>query len=130
MPCSRSSPASRQPCVPPSNDMTGFWMPAVSSDAAPRMPRVRPAHEPTTTAPASDAVDGGDQHHPAWAPRPQLAGPKLESTIRQADREQRVPRAVLAILAHVDKGNLATVAKPAPHSRDIDRGDIRHLASS
>jgi len=83
----------------------------------------------------SDAVAIVDQHHPARAPRHQLADRKLDPAVRRADREQRVTGAVLAVLAQVDKGNFATVAEPAPHGRDVDRGEcglvyIRHRATS
>src|SRR2546428_3397090 len=54
------------------------------------------------------------------APRHQLADAEFQAAVWQADREQRMAIRVLAVLAHIDKGDLAAIAEPAPHRRDID----------
>ena len=70
--------------------------------------------------PVGDPVAIVDQHDPARAPRHQTANLHFEPAIRQVDREQRVPGAVLTLLADIEKRDLAAIAKPASHGRDID----------
>ena len=74
-----------------------------------------------------DPVAAVDQHDPARAPRHQPADIEFEPAIRQVDGEQRVPGAVLTLLAHVEKRDLAAIAEPVPHGCDIDLGGIRHI---
>ena len=38
-----------------------------------------------------------------------------------------MPGAVLTLLAHIEKRDLAAVAEPVPHGRDIDLGGVRHV---
>ena len=75
-----------------------------------------------TRRPVGDPVAAVDQHDPARAPRHQPADIEFEPAIRQIDREQRMPGAVLTLLAHIEKRDLAAVAEPVPHGRDIDLG--------
>ena len=69
-----------------------------------------------------DPIAAIDQHDPARAPRHQPADIEFEPAIRQIDGEQRMPGAVLTLLAHVEKGDLAAIAEPVPHGCDIDLG--------
>src|SRR5581483_8995863 len=76
-----------------------------------------------------NAVAAVDQHDPARAPRHQPPDIEFEPAVRQVDREQRVPGTVLALLADVEKRDLAAVAEPVPHGSDIDFGRLRHFVA-
>src|SRR5690242_19360611 len=74
-----------------------------------------------------DAVAAVDQHNPTGAPWYETARIEFEPAVGQVDREQRVPGAVLALLADIEKRDLAVVAEPFPHGCDINVSMVRHV---
>ena len=69
-----------------------------------------------------DAVAVVEQHDPAVPARHQPRHHQLQPAIGGVHRKQRMAVAVLPLLAHVEKRDLAAIAKPAPQGRDINGG--------
>src|SRR5260370_27249437 len=67
-----------------------------------------------------NAVSIVEQYDRAGAPRHQLADQEFEAAVRRVDRQQRMPGAMRAFLAHIEKRDLACVAEPSPDGPDVD----------
>src|SRR5438876_4155532 len=66
------------------------------------------------------------QHDTARAPRHQTRDLRLQPAVGNVDREQRVTRSVLPLLAHIDESDLAALGEPSSQPRDIKGGGHRH----
>ena len=87
---------------------------------------VAEAFEPACR-PLGHAVSLIKEDDPTRAPRHQAQDLGLQPAVGDVDREQRMTRSVLALLAHIEKGDLAAIGKPFSQRHDIDGFGHRHV---
>jgi hypothetical protein len=73
-----------------------------------------------------DAVRIVDEDDPAGMPRHEACDLGLQPAVRDVDREQRMTRSVLALLADIEEGDLAAIGEPSSQRRDVDGVGHRH----